>query len=50
MEASKSSPYLAGGFQLLFQVRDQIGMGTMLLNQHSQILQGILDPGDTMCW
>ena len=50
MEASKSSPYLAGVFQLLFQVKDQIGMGTVLLSQHSQILQGMLDPGDTMCW
>lgn len=38
-----------GAFQLLLQVEDKGGVGTVLLNQHLQILQGILYPEDTVC-
>lgn len=50
VHASKSSPlYLAGVFQLLLQADDQVGVGTVLLSQHPQISQGILDPEDKVC-
>lgn len=47
MPCNSFPPYPEGGFQLLFQVEDQVGVGIVLLTQHSQIPQGILDPGDT---
>lgn len=40
--------YLAGTFQQLFQVKDKVGVGIVLLHKHSQIFQGILDPRETI--